>query len=63
MAECYCGSGNEFETCCEPILKGNTQAATAETLMRARYCAFVINNPEFLHHSLHHDHDDDRDEE
>ncbi|MES9831503.1 MAG: YchJ family protein [Candidatus Thiodiazotropha sp. DIVDIV] len=61
MAECYCGSGAEFGTCCEPILKGNTQADTAEALMRARYCAFVINNPEFLHKSLHpdyrHDHD------
>jgi SEC-C motif-containing protein len=61
MAECYCGSGVDFDTCCGPILKGAAQAETAEALMRARYCAFVVNNPEFLHQSLHPDHRHDHD--
>ncbi|MEW8625655.1 MAG: YchJ family protein [Candidatus Thiodiazotropha sp.] len=61
MAECYCGSGVEFDACCGPILDGNAQAETAEALMRARYCAFVVNKPEFLHQSLHPDHRHDHD--
>jgi SEC-C motif domain protein len=61
MAECYCGSGVEFEACCGPILDGKVKAETAEALMRARYCAFVENKPEFLHQSLHPDHRHDHD--
>ncbi|MBW9256183.1 MAG: YchJ family protein [Candidatus Thiodiazotropha sp. (ex. Lucinisca nassula)] len=61
MAECYCGSGVDFDACCGPILEGKAEAETAEALMRARYCAFVVNNPEFLHQSLHPDHRHDHD--
>ncbi|MEJ2609642.1 MAG: YchJ family metal-binding protein [Candidatus Thiodiazotropha sp.] len=61
MTECYCGSNVDFERCCGPILKGSSQAESAEALMRARYSAFVVNNPEFLHKSLHPDHRSDHD--
>ncbi|MEJ2618915.1 MAG: YchJ family protein [Candidatus Thiodiazotropha sp.] len=61
MADCYCGSGIDFDACCGPILEGAVQAETAEALMRARYSAFVVNKPEFLHQSLHPDHRLDHD--
>ena len=63
MTECYCGSGVDYETCCGPILDGSVQAQSAEALMRARYSAFVVNKPEFLHQSLHPDHRHDHDVE
>lgn len=42
MSACPCGSGLELEACCGPIMEG-APAPTAETLMRARYTAFVTN--------------------
>ena len=35
MAECYCGSGKNYENCCEPVIKGQKIAETAEELMAA----------------------------
>ncbi len=61
MSHCYCGSGQEFNACCGPILEGARPAETAEALMRARYSAFVTKQAEFLHESLHPDHRDDHD--
>lgn len=63
MTECCCGSGSEFDVCCGPILSGTAKAATAETLMRARYSAFVTRQTTFLHGSLHPEHRDDHDVE
>lgn len=51
---CPCGSGNSYETCCEPIINGKKNALTAEALMRSRYVAFTLANVEYLmlsHHS------------
>jgi SEC-C motif-containing protein len=48
MAACYCGTGKEFSQCCEPYLKGDAKAPTAEALMRARYSAFATQNVEFV---------------
>jgi len=48
---CPCGSGQLFESCCEPILSGKRPAANAEELMRARYTAHVRQDFKFLHHS------------
>jgi SEC-C motif-containing protein len=42
-------------------LDGELEAQTPEAVMRARYSAFVINKPEFLHQSLHPDHRHDHD--
>jgi SEC-C motif domain protein len=38
---CPCCSGNAFTNCCEPILRGISQAYTAEQLMRSRYTAYA----------------------
>ncbi len=48
MALCPCGSGHEFQHCCGPIIEGNTQAPTAEKLMRARYSAYVTGAVDFI---------------
>jgi SEC-C motif-containing protein len=48
---CPCGSGKIFGDCCDPILTGKRQAATAEELMRARFSAHVAQDFLFLHNS------------
>ncbi len=45
---CYCGSDKTYETCCAPYVNGTLPAQHAETLMRARYCAYVLGRGEFL---------------
>ena len=50
---CPCGSGSSFETCCEPIIKGERESETAEELMRARYSAFVTGAIDFIVSSTH----------
>jgi len=60
---CHCGSGKSFAECCEPVIKGERAAATAEELMRARYSAFVVADVDFLTASMHPDHRDDNDPE
>jgi len=53
MTGCYCGQKDTYENCCLPIIKGDSTAATAEQLMRARYSAYVTGEIDFLHDSLH----------
>ena len=46
MEPCPCGSGNEFEACCEPFIAKEKECKTAEELLRSRYAAYdqkVIN--------------------
>lgn len=37
---CYCGSGQTFISCCEPLICGKAYAQTPEQLMRSRYSAY-----------------------
>lgn len=60
---CACGSGNEFNTCCEPIIKGAKDAPTAASLMRARYTAYTTGDIDFIVESTHADHREDMDVE
>lgn len=48
---CTCGSGQLFVNCCEPIISGGKEAATAQELMRSRYTAFTQANIDYLMHS------------
>ncbi len=61
MSLCPCGSGQEFNVCCEPLLAGKQIAPTAEALMRSRYSAYVNGQIHYLSETLHpeqrHDHD------
>lgn len=61
MSLCPCGSSKPAADCCDPIIKGDRKAVTAESLMRARYCAFASGAVDFLNSSLHPDHRDDHD--
>ncbi len=63
MSLCPCGSNNAFDDCCAPLLSGEKHALTAEQLMRARYCAFVAVNIDFLGQSIHPDSRNDHDAE
>jgi SEC-C motif-containing protein len=46
---CPCGSGQTFAQCCEPIIKRQRPAATAEQLMRSRFTAHVLRDHVHLH--------------
>ncbi len=61
MSPCHCGSGEPFEDCCGPVLSGAAPAATAESLMRARFSAYAERQIDFLGDSLHPDFRDDWD--
>jgi SEC-C motif-containing protein len=49
---CPCGSGNSYDTCCEPIIRGTILAATPEALMRSRYTAYAKQEIKWLLESL-----------
>ena len=44
---CPCGSGDRFDGCYRPLLRGGP-APTAELLMRSRYTAFVVGDTRHL---------------
>ncbi len=49
---CPCGSGERFDGCCAPVLRGS-QAPSAERLMRSRYTAFVVGDERHLFATWH----------
>lgn len=46
--QCNCGSGFEFNQCCEPLLLDRKAPTTAERLMRSRYVAFATKNVDYI---------------
>ena len=46
--KCCCDSGLLVGDCCGPIVAGDSNAATAEALMRSRYTANVLRNTDYL---------------
>jgi len=50
---CRCGSDRVAEQCCESIINGKIDAATAEELMRSRYVAFTKADVNYLMRSHH----------
>ncbi len=53
MEKCHCGSGKSFSLCCEPIIKGETPALTAQELMRSRYSAYVTVATDYILATTH----------
>ena len=47
-APCLCGSGIDYQQCCEPFHSGEKFPSTAEALMRSRYTAYVLRNAAYL---------------
>jgi SEC-C motif-containing protein len=58
---CPCGSEHEYSDCCQPVIKGDRVAATAEALMRARYTAYSQVEMDFLQTTVHPDYRQDED--
>lgn len=51
-AACPCGTGERFDGCCAPLLRG-APAPTAERLMRSRYTAFAVGDARYLEETWH----------
>ncbi|MGN8551751.1 UNVERIFIED_CONTAM: YchJ family metal-binding protein [Microbacterium sp. SLM126] len=51
-AACPCGTGERYDGCCAPLLRG-AAAPTAERLMRSRYTAFVVGDARYLEETWH----------
>ncbi len=49
--DCPCGSGEQFKVCCDIFISGEAQAPSAEKLMRSRYSAFVVEEPEYIYNT------------
>ncbi len=62
MGACPCGSEKAFDRCCEPLLKKQRQADTAEELMRSRYTAYTRANVGYIVETTHPDVRDELDE-
>lgn len=50
---CYCGKDSPFDACCGRIHANIGLADTAESLMRARFSAYRIDNLDFIRQSWH----------
>jgi SEC-C motif-containing protein len=53
MEICPCGSERGYNECCQPLIEGAQKATTAETLMRARYSAYVKTAVDFIIDTTH----------
>ena len=47
--DCPCCSGTPYADCCEPVIRGRRQAATAAELMRSRYSAYALGEIEWIY--------------
>ena len=55
METCPCQSGLEYEKCCAPLHKNFKEAKSPQSLMRARYSAYVNSNIDFIVATHHPD--------
>jgi SEC-C motif-containing protein len=53
MLTCPCGSGTPLPLCCGRYLDAGQSPATAELLMRSRYCAYALGRAAYLEASWH----------
>jgi SEC-C motif domain protein len=44
--QCPCGNQDDFANCCQPLIRGDQVAKTAEQLMRSRYSAHAVARDE-----------------
>lgn len=50
---CPCGSGKPLADCCGPYIDGPATAPDAESLMRSRYTAYVLEREAYLRATWH----------
>jgi len=48
-SNCYCGSHESYELCCQPYLEQSRFPKRPEALMRSRYTALMLHKPEYLY--------------
>ncbi|MDN2482740.1 YchJ family metal-binding protein [Vibrio agarivorans] len=53
MTTCPCKSGQAYAQCCEPVHQNHHNASIPEQLMRARYCAHVLDLVDFVVATYH----------
>ncbi len=53
LKPCPCGTGINFESCCQPHILGLEKPLTAEKLLRSRYAAFVAGNIDYIMETHH----------
>ncbi len=53
MSACYCGSGQDFAQCCQPLLQGVQHAKSPEQLMRSRFSAYCCQQVDYIAHTYH----------
>lgn len=46
--QCPCDSKKAYSNCCQPYHLADDYPVSAETLMRARYCAYVLELEDFI---------------
>lgn len=54
-AACPCDPSRAYAACCGPRHAGTAPAESAEALMRSRYSAYVLGEPDYLRASWHPD--------
>jgi SEC-C motif-containing protein len=52
IERCRCGSGKNYQDCCETIINDFSQAKTVEQLMRSRYTAYTQNNLAYIKQTM-----------
>ncbi|MDR1466071.1 MAG: YchJ family protein [Treponema sp.] len=45
---CPCGSGKQYDDCCEPYILGVSKPLTAVALMRSRYAAYTVGAVDYI---------------
>lgn len=50
---CYCGSFESFDSCCNLYISGIEKAPTALALMKSRYSAYATHQTEYLLATTH----------
>ena len=50
---CNCGSRLPFSGCCQPLLRGECDASSAEHLMRSRYTAYSLGDFAYVSRTWH----------
>ena len=49
---CPCHSGMKYKKCCRPLHQGRKPDSPMQ-LMRSRYSAYALHNPDYIMHSTH----------
>ena len=52
---CPCTSGQSYDDCCAPYIRGDQVPLTAESMMRARYSAHTLADMDFIVNTHHPD--------